>query len=76
MRRNDFLDLITLISFCVSLQNLDLNIAQDDLDSQTAELDRRLRGVVNDIHAHLQEQDKKLEEILNANHKETVRDDH
>lgn len=76
MRRNDFLDLITLISFCVSLQNLDLNIAQEDLDSQTAELDRRLRGVVDDIHAHLQEQDKKLEEILNANHKETVRDDH
>ena len=59
-----FLDLLTIISFCVGLQNLDLNIAQDDLDKQTKELDRRLREVVDDIHHHLQVQDAKLDRIL------------
>ena len=59
-----FLDLLTIISFCVGLQNLDLNIAQDDLDKQTKELDRRLREVVDDIHQHLQVQDAKLDRIL------------
>ena len=59
-----FLDLIALISFCVGLQNLDLNIAQEDLDNQTQELDRRLHEVVDNIHQHLQEQDKKINHII------------
>lgn len=61
-----FLDIISIISFCVGLQNLDLNIAQEDLDNQTQELDRKLREVVDDIHAHLKRQDKLLEELRNG----------
>lgn len=60
-----FLDIISIISFCVGLQNLDLNLAQEDLDAQTQELDRRLREVVDDIHSHLSVQDTKLNMILN-----------
>ena len=60
------IDIISVISFCVGLQNLDLNIAQEDLDNQTQELDRRLRSVVDDIHKHLQEQDEKIDKILEA----------
>lgn len=64
MRINDdLLDSIAIISFLVGLQNLDLNIAQEDLDNQTQELDRRLKTVVDDIHRHLQEQDKKINMI-------------
>ena len=59
-----FLDMISIISFCVGLQNLDLNIEQQDLDNQTQELDKRLRTVVDDIHRHLQEQDAKLDVLL------------
>ena len=59
-----FLDLLSIISFCVGLQNLDLNLQQEDLDSQTQELDSRLRAVVDDIHKHLQEQDIKIDKIL------------
>jgi len=59
-----FLDLISIISFCVGLQNLDLNIAQEDLDNQTQELDRKLHGVIDDIHQHLQMQDEKIDMIL------------
>lgn len=59
-----FIDILAIISFCVGLENLELNIAQEDLDNQTQELDRRLRDVVDDIHRHLQLQDEKLELIL------------
>ena len=66
MKNNEmsFIDLLSVISFCVGLQNLDLNLAQEDLDNQTQELDRRLRSVVDDIHQHLQEQDMKIDKIL------------
>ena len=59
-----FLDIISIISFCVGLQNLDLNIAQEDLDNQTQELDRKLHEVIDDIHQHLQMQDEKIDTIL------------
>lgn len=59
-----FLDAIAIISFCVGLQNLDLNIAQEDLDNQTQELDARLHAVVDDIQRHLQAQDAKIDRIL------------
>ena len=59
-----FLDILSLISFCISLQNLKLNIAQEDLDNQTKELDNDLRKNVDDIHGHLAVQDEKLNIIL------------
>jgi hypothetical protein len=59
-----FLDILSLISFCISLQNLKLNIAQEDLDNQTKELDKDLRQNVDDIHGHLAVQDEKLNIIL------------
>ena len=60
-----FLDIISLISFCVGLQNLELNITAQDINAQTEELDKRLRDVVDDIHNHLSVQDTKLNIILN-----------
>lgn len=60
-----FLDSLAIISFCVGLQNLDLNISQENLDSQTQELDARLHRVIDDIHSHLSVQDAKLNLILN-----------
>ena len=59
-----FIDILSVMSFCIGLQNLDLNIEQSDLDAQTQELDRRLRTVVDDIHQHLKDQDQKIDEIL------------
>ena len=58
-----FLDIISLISFCVGLQNLDLNISQENLDNQTHELDASLRKVVDEIHRHLTIQDEKIDKI-------------
>ena len=60
-----FIDLISIISFIVGLENLDLNVNQEDMDAQTRELDKRLRDEITDIHAHLSVQDSKLNVLIN-----------
>ena len=59
-----FLDIITLISFVIGLQNLEMNITQEDMQNTTERLDSALRKEVRDIHRHLQEQDDKIDMIL------------
>ena len=63
-----FLDYLTIASFLIGLENLELNITQEDMDRQTADLDARvndkLEKALADIHSHLQIQDKKLDDIL------------
>ena len=72
-----FLDLVTIVGFCVGLQNLDLNLAQEDLDNQTQELDVKLHDAISDIHKHLAVQDSKLNIILEKlNGREVNNHDH
>lgn len=52
-----FIDIISLISFYVGLENYASNISQEDVQ-QVAE------GILNEIHNHLQEQDQKIDKIL------------
>ena len=59
-----FLDILTIMSFCIALQNLELNISQDDLQKESERLDTSLRQNVEEIHKHLERQDKKLDMIL------------
>lgn len=61
---DNLLDSIAVVGFLVGLQNLDLNISQENLDNQTKELDSKLREVVDDIHKHLKEQDRKIDLIM------------
>ena len=51
------MDVLNIISFYIGLKNLDLNFTQD---TEWKMLDI----VVNDIHTHLNEQDKKLALIM------------
>ena len=60
----DFLDILTIMGFCIGLQNLELNISQDDLQNETERLDKALRENVEEIHKHLEIQDAKLNKIL------------
>ena len=60
----DFLDILAVMSFCIGLQNLELNISQDDLQKETERLDTSLRRNVEEIHKHLEIQDEKLDKIL------------
>lgn len=63
-----FLDLVSLISFCIGLQNLELNIDQNDMDAQTKDIDeksaRHINSALAEIHAHLEQQDNKIDAIL------------
>lgn len=63
-----FLDMITIISFFIGIQNLDLNITQDDFQKATADLDKHvnegINQVLSEIHSHLKRQDEKIETIL------------
>ena len=61
-------DIIGLMSFAIGLENLDLNITQEDMDAQTADLDARvnsrLEKALSDINTHLRTQDDKIDELL------------
>lgn len=62
------IDILSVLSFIVGLQNLDLNVDQNDMDAQTREIDKRANQLVNaaiaEIHQHLEQQDKKIDNIL------------
>lgn len=62
------IDILSILSFIVGLQNLDLNVDQNDMDAQTREIDKRANQLVNaaidEIHQHLKQQDKKIDQIL------------
>ena len=59
-----FFDILTLISFIVGLENLDLNVSQDDLQREAQKLDKDMRASVEEIHSHLEVQDRKLDQIM------------
>ena len=59
-----FLDLITLLSFGIGLQNLDLNVTQEDAQKLEQELNKNVQLLLTELHGHLEEQDRKLDMIL------------
>ena len=60
----DFLDLISIASFVIALQNLDINVTQEDAQNLQRELSEKTDLLLNEIHKHLEEQDVKLSKIL------------
>jgi division protein CdvB (Snf7/Vps24/ESCRT-III family) len=52
-----FIDLLSIMSFCIGLMNLDINITQEDVDNQT-------QTILNELHGHLEIQDDKLDNII------------
>lgn len=63
----DVLDMLSILSFYIGIKNLDENINQNDLQEM-------LNTAIEDIHTHLEEQDKRLERIevlLNDQNKES-----
>ena len=62
------MDILNVLSFYISLKNLDLNISQSDLQEETKRLDKqvdeKVRAALIEIHEHLEMQDKKLDYII------------
>lgn len=59
-----FLDALSLASFFIAVQNLDMNLTQDDKQDLQQQFDARLSQNMSEVHSHLETQDKKIDEIL------------
>ena len=60
----DFLDLISIASFVIALQNLDENITQSDKADLQEDLANKADLLLKEIHNHLEKQDTILKQIL------------
>lgn len=59
-----FLDIISIMSFCIGLQNLDLNVTQEDAQNLKHQLNSNVQVLLDELHGHLQMQDDKIDRIL------------
>lgn len=60
----EFMDILSIMSFVISLKNLDENLSQNDKQDLQKNLSDNTHLLLKEIHAHLEEQDKKINEIL------------
>jgi hypothetical protein len=68
-----FLDLVSLMSFCIAIMNFDENLSQSDKQEMMEGLSQQTEVLLKEIHSHLQEQDKKIDyilEVLNDNRRD------
>lgn len=64
MWNNNFVDTINVLDFLISLQNLQQNTEQTDMQELEEHFNNQLKGVLGEIHSHLEAQDKKLDMIM------------
>ena len=64
MNQLSFLDLLTIASFAISLENLEENLTQGDKQDLQKDLADKADLLLKEIHEHLEQQDKKIDEIL------------
>ena len=60
----EFLDLLNIASFCIGLMNLDQNLTQNDKQELESQFNTKVDQLLKEIHAHLQEQDNKIDIIM------------
>ena len=59
-----FLDIITLLGFIISVENLNQNLSQNDKQDLQNDLSEKSERILDEIHRHLQDQDEKLNRIM------------
>ena len=64
MNQLSFLDLLTIASFAISLENLEENMTQGDKQDLQKDLADKADLLLKEIHEHLERQDKKIDDIL------------
>ena len=60
----DFIDILSIASFVIGLQNLNENMTQGDKQDLQEELSNKADLLLREIHSHLESQDDKLDKIL------------
>lgn len=56
-RKSNIFDAMTVVGFLIGLANYDENITQSDLQDM-------MKCMLKDVHEHLEEQDNKIDSIL------------
>ena len=59
-----FLDSISLLSFFIAIMNFDENLSQSDKQEMMNSLSEKTDLLLQEVHAHLEDQDKKIDKIL------------
>lgn len=59
-----FVDMIGLLSFMIGLENYGMNMTQNDKADLQQDLSNKADYLLKEIHQHLENQDKKIDEIL------------
>lgn len=59
-----FIDILSIMSFCLGLENLNENLSQSDKQDLQNNLSESIDKVLKEIHAHLKQQDEKIDKIL------------
>lgn len=59
-----FLDIVNLMSFCITLMNLNENLSQGDKQDLQQDLSEKMENILKEVHGHLKEQDIKIDKIL------------
>ena len=60
----EFLDILNILSFIIGWMNYTENLTQGDKQDLMSALDKQTEKMLEDIHTHLQEQDIKIDQIL------------
>lgn len=59
------LDVLNVLSFLIGLMNLDENLTQGDKQDLMSATDKQTTKILKEIHAHLEQQDRRLDELIN-----------
>lgn len=59
-----FLDILNIASFLIGIENLEMNLDQNDKQDLQRSLSEATDKLLAEVHAHLETQDKKIDEIL------------
>lgn len=64
MWNSNFIDTINVLDFLISLSNLQQNTEQTGMQEVEEHFNTKLQLALDEIHSHLEAQDKKLEAIM------------
>lgn len=62
--KQNFFDVLNLMSFVIGLMNLNENLTQGDKQDIMKNLSEKSDTILKEIHSHLEKQDEKIDKII------------
>lgn len=63
-RQLTFVDILSVASFLIGVENLEANLTQNDKQDLQRDLTASTERLLTEIHAHLEAQDRKIDSII------------